>query len=197
MGLPIDRLVIATNDNDILARTLESGEYATREVVATTSPSMDIQVSSNFERLLYFASGRNSDEIRRYMQMLKQSGSFTVEPKTLEAIREGFSAGRSDMAETAATIGLVRRESGYLLDPHTATGVKVARDMPASASPMVVLSTAHPAKFPAAVKDASDVEPALPEWLGDLMNRKESFTVLPSDLRMLQDHISRHARAAR
>ncbi|WP_404933413.1 threonine synthase [Nitratireductor sp. ac15] len=197
MGLPVDRLVIATNDNDILARTLASGEYATREVVATTSPSMDIQVSSNFERLLYFASNRNSDEIRRYMQMLKQSGNFTVEPKTLEVIREGFSAGRSDMVETAAMIGLVRRESGYLLDPHTATGVKVARDMPASASPMVVLSTAHPAKFPAAVKDASGIEPALPEWLGDLMNRKESFTVLPSDLRMLQDHISRHTRAAR
>ena len=129
MGLPIDRLVIATNDNDILARTLATGEYATREVVATTSPSMDIQVSSNFERLLYFASGRNADEIRRYMQMLKQSGSFTVEPETLEVIRKGFSAGRSEMAETAQTIGAVRRESGYLLDPHTATGVKVARAM--------------------------------------------------------------------
>ncbi len=137
------------------------------------------------------------DEIRRYMQMLKQSGSFTVEPETLEVIHKGFSAGRSEMAETAQTIGAVRRESGYLLDPHTATGVKVARAMPASASPMVVLSTAHPAKFPAAVRDASGIEPALPEWLGDLMKRKESFTVLPSDLRMLQDHISRHARAAR
>ncbi|WP_295812117.1 threonine synthase [uncultured Nitratireductor sp.] len=197
MGLPIDRLVIATNDNDILARTLATGEYATREVVSTTSPSMDIQVSSNFERLLYFASGGNTDEIRRYMETLKQSGRFTVEEKTLDRIREDFAAGRSDMAETAATIGAVWDENGYLLDPHTATGVKVARALPAAVSPMVVLSTAHPAKFPAAVEEASGIRPALPEWLGDLMSRKESFTVLSSDLRMLQDHISRHARAAR
>lgn len=197
MGLPVDQLVIATNDNDILARTLATGEYATRGVVPTTSPSMDIQVSSNFERLLYFASGGNVDEIRRYMQSLKQSGSFTVEEKTLEAIRAEFAAGRSDMAETAATIGSVLQESGYLLDPHTATGVKVARGLEASSAPMVVLSTAHPAKFPQAVKDASGVEPPLPAWLGDLMERKESFTVVPSDLKLLQDHISRHARAAR
>ncbi|MBN7777585.1 threonine synthase [Nitratireductor aquimarinus] len=197
MGLPVDQLVIATNDNDILARTLATGEYATRGVVPTTSPSMDIQVSSNFERLLYFASGGNVDEIRRYMQSLKQSGSFTVEEKTLEAIRAEFAAGRSDMAETAATIGSVLEESGYLLDPHTATGVKVARGLEASSAPMVVLSTAHPAKFPQAVKDASGVEPPLPAWLGDLMERKESFTVVPSDLKLLQDHISRHARAAR
>ncbi|CAN0653543.1 Threonine synthase [Nitratireductor aquimarinus] len=197
MGLPVDQLVIATNDNDILARTLATGEYATRGVVPTTSPSMDIQVSSNFERLLYFASGGNVDEIRRYMQSLKQSGSFTVEEKTLEAIRAEFAAGRSDMAETAGTIGSVLEESGYLLDPHTATGVKVARGLEASSAPMVVLSTAHPAKFPQAVKDASGVEPPLPAWLGDLMERKESFTVVPSDLKLLQDHISRHARAAR
>ncbi|MBN7762616.1 threonine synthase [Nitratireductor aquibiodomus] len=197
MGLPVDQLVIATNDNDILARTLATGEYATRGVVPTTSPSMDIQVSSNFERLLYFASGGNVDEIRRYMQSLKQTGSFTVEEKTLEAIRAEFAAGRSDMAETAATIGSVLEESGYLLDPHTATGVKVARGLEASSAPMVVLSTAHPAKFPQAVKDASGVEPPLPAWLGDLMERKESFTVVPSDLKLLQDHISRHARAAR
>lgn len=197
MGLPVDQLVIATNDNDILARTLATGEYATRGVVPTTSPSMDIQVSSNFERLLYFASGGNVDEIRRYMQSLKQSGSFTVEEKTLEAIRAEFAAGRSDMAETAGTIGSVLEESGYLLDPHTATGVKVARGLEAYSAPMVVLSTAHPAKFPQAVKDASGVEPPLPAWLGDLMERKESFTVVPSDLKLLQDHISRHARAAR
>ncbi|MBN7755852.1 threonine synthase [Nitratireductor aquimarinus] len=197
MGLPVDQLVIATNDNDILARTLATGEYATRGVVPTTSPSMDIQVSSNFERLLYFASGGNVDEIRRYMQSLKQSGSFTVEEKTLEAIRAEFAAGRSDMAETADTIGSVLEENGYLLDPHTATGVKVARGLEASSAPMVVLSTAHPAKFPQAVKDASGVEPPLPAWLGDLMERKESFTVVPSDLKLLQDHISRHARAAR
>src|SRR5690606_31557255 len=115
MGLPIERLVIATNDNDILARTLESGEYRMRGVVPTTSPSMDIQGSSNFERLLFEASGRDAEEVRAYMAGLKQSGGFTLGQKTRSAIEADFSAGRSDMEETAATIREVRANSGYLL----------------------------------------------------------------------------------
>ncbi len=197
MGLPIGRLVVATNDNDILARALATGEYSTREVIATTSPSMDIQVSSNFERLLYFASGGNAQEIQGYMDSLKQSGAFTIVPETLEAIRADFAAGSSDMEATAQTIRSVWKDSGYLLDPHTATGVKVSRAQAASATPMVVLSTAHPAKFPKAVEQASGVVPALPEWLGDLMDREETFTVLPSDLKLLEDYVLGRARAAR
>jgi len=197
MGLPIDRLVVATNDNDILARALATGEYSTREVIATTSPSMDIQVSSNFERLLYFASGGNAQEIQGYMDSLKQSGAFTITPETLKAIRADFAAGSSNMEATAQTIRSVWKDSGYLLDPHTATGVKVSRSQAASAVPMVVLSTAHPAKFPKAVEQASGVVPALPEWLGDLMDREETFTVLPSDLKLLEDYILGRARAAR
>ena len=126
MGLPIDRLVIATNDNDILARTLASGEYRTREVVATTSPSMDIQVSSNFERLLFEASGRDSAEVARYMNGLKQSGGFTIDAPTLSAIRADFDADRASMDETAETIRRTLKGSGYLLDPHTATAMHVA-----------------------------------------------------------------------
>src|SRR5690606_33922847 len=104
MGLPVETLTIATNDNDILARTLATGEYRMQGVVATTSPSMDIQISSNFERLLFEASGRNADTVRRYMNGLKQSGAFTIEPKELETIRDGFAAGRATMKDTAETI---------------------------------------------------------------------------------------------
>lgn len=196
MGLPVDRLVIATNDNDILARTLETGTYETRGVVETTSPSMDIQVSSNFERLLFEAAGRDASIVRRYMGGLKQAGRFTIGENELAAIRAGFDAGRSTMEETAATIRQVLDASGYLADPHTATAIRVAREKRRGDAPMVVLSTAHPAKFPAAVEAASGVVPALPAWLGDLMERREVFTVLPSDLKMVEDQISRLTRAA-
>jgi threonine synthase len=197
MGLPIERLVVATNDNDILARALATGDYRMEGVVATTSPSMDIQVSSNFERLLFEASGRNAEEVRRYMDGLKQSGSFTIERATLEAIRRDFSAGRSDMEETAATIRSVWQRNAYLLDPHSAIAIKVAREQARAETPMVVLATAHPSKFPAAVEAACEANPGLPVWLSGLMEREEKFRVLPSDLKMLEDHISRMTRAVR
>lgn len=195
MGLPIERLVIATNDNDILARTLATGSYQTRGVIETTSPSMDIQVSSNFERLLFEAAGRDADTVVRYMQSLKQAGEFTIAAAEIETIRAGFDAGRSSMAETAKTIRSVLSASGYLADPHTATAIKVARENVHGATPMIVLSTAHPAKFPAAVEEAAGISPALPGWLGNLMERKEDYTVLPSDPKMVEDHIGRLTRA--
>jgi threonine synthase len=196
MGLPIERLIIATNDNDILARTLATGEYRTTGVVATTSPSMDIQVSSNFERLLFEATGRDAAAVRRYMDGLKQSGAFTIDVLALEMIRGEFDAGRASMAETAETIRQTLKASSYLLDPHTATAMHVARQY-AGDAPMVVLATAHPAKFPAAVEEASGIHPALPAWLEGLMEREERFTILPSALEIVEDHISRLARAAR
>lgn len=195
MGLPIDRLVIATNDNDILARTLETGVYETRGVVETTSPSMDIQVSSNFERLLFETAGRKAETVVGYMAGLKQSGRFAIAADELNAIREGFDAGRATVAETEAAIRAVLSGAGYLIDPHTATAIKVARESRPAAAPMVVLSTAHPAKFPAAVAQACGVTPALPDWLGDLMERKEVYTVLPSEPKMVEDHIGRLTRA--
>jgi threonine synthase len=197
MGLPVDRLIIATNENDILSRTLATGSYEMRGVVATTSPSMDIQVSSNFERLLFEASGRNAQEVTRYMASLGQSGSFTIEAATLAYIRQRFDAGAATMDETAKTIRAVLEGSSYLLDPHTATAVKVARASTANATPMVVLATAHPAKFPDAVEKACGVVPQLPAWLGDLMERPQKSTVLPSDRKMVEDHIKAHSRAAR
>jgi threonine synthase len=196
MGLPIEQLVIATNDNDILARTLSTGAYTTKGVVATTSPSMDIQVSSNFERLLFESSGRDAATVRRYMDGLKQSGAFTLEAAGIAAIRAEFDAGRATMDETAATIRSALKTSDYLLDPHTATAVHVAASH-AGPVPMVVLGTAHPAKFPAAVEAASGVSPALPAWLDGLMDSQEKYSVLPSDLKMLEDYIGCRTRAAR
>jgi threonine synthase len=197
MGLPIDRLIIATNDNDILSRTVATGSYAMRGVEQTSSPSMDIQISSNFERLLFESYGRDAAAVRGLMRSLSQSGEFTIADAPLKTIREQFAAGRSTVAETAATIDTVLKQDGYLLDPHSAIGVKVARENADTASPMVVLATAHPAKFPDAVKDACGVSPALPAWLSDLMERKEHFTRLQNDLKVVEDHIRSHSRAAK
>jgi threonine synthase len=195
MGLPIDRLVIATNDNDILARTLKSGRYEMKGVKATTSPSMDIQISSNFERLLFEAYGRDASAVRRSMDGLKQSGAFEIEDAPLKAIKREFRAGRATEKQVAQTIRETLSTTGYLLDPHTATGVFVAAKNARPASPMVILSTAHPAKFPAAVKSACGIDPALPSWLADLMHREERFDVLEPELKAVETFIAKHARA--
>ncbi len=179
LGLPIDRLVIATNANDILDRTLKSGRYEVTGVHATTSPSMDIQVSSNFERLVYLANGGNPAAVVRAMAGLKQSGSFTLENAALTAIRHEFDSGRASEAETAATMKAVLASTGELLDPHSAVGVHVGQHHMGN-SPMVVLATAHPAKFPDAVRKATGIHPELPVKLKGLMERPESFTVLPN-----------------
>src|SRR5262249_33176552 len=149
MGLPVRWLRIAANVNDILARTLKTGIYEVREVHATASPSMDIQVSSNFERLLFEAGARDGAGVRRLMESLKQSGRFVLPQPTLAAVREEFDAGRADETETAAAIRAAWREAGELVDPHTAVALAVAdRDSTDTKVPNIVLSTAHPAKFP-------------------------------------------------
>lgn len=195
MGLPIDKLVIATNDNDILARTLKTGRYEMRGVQATTSPSMDIQISSNFERLLFEAYDREPNEIKRSMDGLKQSGAFQISEAAMKIIKRDFRAGRATEKQVAATIRDTLSETGYLLDPHTATAVHVAKKYEKTSSPMVVLSTAHPAKFPDAVKSACAIDPALPVWLADLMNREERFDVLEAELDAVETFIGKHARA--
>ena len=198
MGLPVDRLVVATNINDILARTLATGAYEVREVVATASPSMDIQVSSNFERLLFDAYGRDAAPVRALMASLAQSKGFTLSSAALAEIRQRFSAGRADEDEVAATMRAIRRESGYVADPHTAVGLAVIeKEHRDPAVPMIALSTAHPAKFPDAVEAACGVRPALPEWLGGLMDRQESFTRLPADRTEVEKFIMGVSRAAR
>jgi threonine synthase len=197
MGLPIDRLVVATNVNDILARTFATGTYEVRGVTATSSPSMDIQVSSNFERLLFDAYGRDAAAVRGLMNSLAQSKRFSVSAHALESMRALFAAGRADEQESAATIRTWMREASYCADPHTAVALAVAEKEPRDPSiPMVVLSTAHPAKFPDAVKAACGVEPALPDWLGDLTKRKERVAVLPADQTQVEKFVLAASRAA-
>jgi len=189
MGLPIETLVIATNANDILRRTLETGRYEMAGVSPTISPSMDIEISSNFERLLFDAAGRDAACVRQMMDSLKQSGGFSLPGKALEAIRTEFAAGTSNEDRTSQTIAQTLKASGYLLDPHTAVGVHVARANLEPGVPMVTLATAHPAKFPAAVLAATGTEPALPEWLADLPQRPERLSVLDNDQKLVEDFI--------
>jgi threonine synthase len=197
MGLPIDRLVIATNSNDILTRTLASGDYIVQTVHPTQSPSMDIQVSSNFERLLFEAHGRDACALCRLMAGLRQSQGFTIEPGPLHAIRAEFDAFSVTEAETTREIARSWRETGFLADPHTAVGMSAARKAKAHASesPLVVLSTAHPTKFPAAIAHATGMRPDLPGHLAGLFERKEKFSILPNDQSEIERFI--RARAAR
>ena len=198
MGLPVDRLMVATNVNDILARTLATGVYEVHEVVPTSSPSMDIQVASNFERLLFEAYGRDARAVRVLMGSLAQSRRFTLSARALAAIRAGFAADCADEEETAATIRTMRRETGLFVDPHTAVALAVAeKDAHDPSVPMVVLATAHAAKFPGAVEAACGTRPALPDWLADLGERPERVTQLAADQAAVERFILAASRAAR
>lgn len=198
MGLPIGQLRVATNVNDILARTLKTGIYEVREVHGTASPSMDIQVSSNFERLLFEASGRDSAVVRGLMASLDQSGRFVLPDAVLAAIRRDFDAGRADETETSAVIRAAWREAGDLVDPHTAVALAVAdRDASDTKTPNIVLSTAHAAKFPDAVEAACGIRPALPAWLDGLMTREEHVTVMKNDQAAVEQFVLSVSRAAK
>jgi threonine synthase len=192
LGLPIGRLIIATNVNDILDRTLKTGRYEMRGVTASSSPSMDIQVSSNFERLLFEVYGRDPYAVRHLMASLAQSGSFTIGARELDQIRHEFASGAAGERETAQTIRNTLAETGELLDPHTAVGYSVARQFEAPETAMVTLATAHPAKFPDSVKAACGLHPALPARLSGLMTAPERFTVLPNDVVSVRDFILAH-----
>jgi len=198
MGLPVRKLRVAANVNDILDRTLKTGIYEVREVHASSSPSMDIQVSSNFERLLFEASGRDSALVRGLMDSLKQSGRFVLPEKLLTAIRADFESGRADEEETAATIRTAWRESGDLIDPHTAVALAVAdRDTTELHVPNIVLSTAHAAKFPDAVEAACGKRPDLPAYLGDLMTKPEAIKVVKNDQSEIEQFVKSVSRAAK
>lgn len=185
MGLPIERLVIATNVNDILHRTLESGRYVLSGVTATSSPSMDIQVSSNFERLLFEIEGRDAASVRRLMAGLGQSGAYTLDKAAREALGSHFVSGSAGEVETADTIARLRRHDGILIDPHTAVGVSVAaRHL--GATPMVTHATAHPAKFPDAVEAACGERPELPVFAQSILSHEENYQVLPADLETIE-----------
>ncbi len=195
MGLPIERLVIATNSNDILARTLASGRYELRDVAATQSPSMDIQVSSNFERLLFEAYRRDAGAIRSLMESLQQSGGFSLDPGPLAAIRAEFDAASASEAETTGEIARVWQESHRLVDPHTAVGISAARQTLREQPhcPVVALATAHPAKFGSAIEKALGLSVELPPSFSDMLSREEHFTVLPNDQAAVERYIATHS----
>ncbi|MFM7344801.1 MAG: threonine synthase [Tagaea sp.] len=195
MGLPIERLIVATNRNDIVARTILTGTMALEGVAPTISPSMDIQVSSNFERLVFELAGRDGRATASMMAEFRKEGRFKFPQGMHGALAEGFVAGACGEAETLATIAATRKSTGETIDPHTAVAVHVARRA-TSAAPIVVASTAHPAKFPDAVEKATGERPRLPAHLADLMTRPERMTVLPNDLAKLKEFVAARARTA-
>ncbi|RFP87346.1 threonine synthase [Rhodobacteraceae bacterium 63075] len=185
MGLPVDRLVVATNQNDILHRCLTSSDYRPDGVTPSISPSMDIQVSSNFERALFEAYGRDPAPVSQLMAELKEGG-FSVSQGALQALRESYDSGRASEEETSATIARLLVSTGELLCPHSGVGVKVAEEHLETATPMITLATAHPAKFPDAVEAATGQRPALPARMADMMTAEERVTRAPNDLAALQ-----------
>jgi len=190
MGLPVERFIIATNQNDILARFFSTGRMEIQPVAPSYSPSMDIQVSSNFERLLFDMLDRDGAQVARAMGEFRSSGVMSVPPERLQALKGLFSAARCDDAGTLEVIADLHRQSGIFVDPHTAVGIAAARRLRGDpAVPLVVLSTAHPAKFPDAVARATGVSPPLPPALADLMDRPERCTVLPNNLHAVEDFV--------
>ncbi|MFL4975375.1 MAG: threonine synthase [Microvirga sp.] len=196
MGLPIERLMVATNANDILDRALASGRYEIRGVTPTTSPSMDIQVSSNFERLLFEANDRDAAAVRGLMAGLSQSRSFAIAPEPLARIRRDFASAAVDEETVAQEMRRTYGDAGYLLDPHTAVGVHAGRALidRDPRTPVIALSTAHPAKFPDAVLRATGVRPELPPHLAELMDRPERFARLANDQAAVERFIRERAR---
>lgn len=176
MGLPIDQLIIATNQNDILARTFDTGAHVKRGARASLSPSMDIEVSSNFERLLFELYNRDGAVIGDLMTALKNDGRFDLTPDAMTALKSDFGSGRALEDETLTAISKTYEETGELLCPHTAVGQFVSQKHLSAATPMVTLATAHPAKFPDAVEKATGIRPLLPDHLSDLFSKKERIT---------------------
>ena len=185
MGLPIDRLVIATNHNDILHRTLETGEHTKSGVTPSISPSMDIQVSSNFERLVFDLYDRQGLIVAKLFDELKSDGSFKLSENALDRLRNEFDSGRCSEDETSSAIKAYLEKTGEVLCPHSAIGVKVA-DEHLNNTAMITLATAHPAKFPDAVEKACGIHPNLPPQMANLFERDERMTRVSCDLAAIQ-----------
>lgn len=195
MGVPIERLVLATNANDILHRFLQTGAYEIDQVMPTQSPSMDIQVASNFERFLFDLAGRDDAWVRGRMGELTQARRFEVTPAQAATARRWFDSAAANEATTTAKIAEMRQRTGQLLDPHTCVGLVAAEGALNPPTPMVTLATAHAAKFPDAVEAATGERPALPPSMADLMTRPEQLERLPNDLAAVQAYMRGHSTA--
>ena len=193
MGLPIDKLIVATNDNDILDRAISNGDYFQEEVKATTSPSMDIQISSNFERLLFESLDRDPEKLRNLFKELKKNNGFRIGNDTLTYIRNDFKSGKASEEKVKDTISRIHKASNIILDPHTAVGFYASASELNFDVPMVNLGTAHPSKFSKAVIDAIGLEPEIPDRLKNIINKKERFTQLENNSEDLISFIRKHS----
>lgn len=200
MGLPIKKLVVATNSNDILDRFLRSGTMLKHPVLPTHSPSMDIGVSSNFERLLFDYHGRDPEQVKWDMRDLHETGQFSIALHKLRSMRELFASGMANNAQTEKTIAETYRNHRRLIDTHTAVGLSVVRKMMAKGEvfedePIICLETAHPAKFPDVVKKATGVHPPLPDHMKDLFERSERMPVLPNSAKAVREYLLANTRS--
>jgi len=193
MGLPVRRLILATNANNILTRFVCSGDYSLGDVVETWSPSMDIQLASNFERYLYYFYHEDTVAVREAMETLRQTGKLSFSKEQQERIQQDFSACAVDNQQTIATIRSFYQETGYILDPHTAVGVHAAQTCAENRIPVVCLATAHPAKFADAVKEAIGQEPPRPASLDGIEDKESRCTVIDADLNKVKDFVEQHA----
>lgn len=188
----IHTLILATNENDILTRFVAQGDYSRGQVITTSSPSMDIQIASNFERYLYYLRGENGAQVKADMEGFAATGTLDLSAFKAQ-VAEDFRSRSVSEPETIATIADFHRQHGYLLDPHTAVGVKAALELKDANRPVVCLATAHPAKFGAAVAQAIGSEPALPPALSDLARRESRCAVLDADINAIKDFVAANA----
>ena len=187
LGLPIDKLIVATNKNDILHRAISGGDYFQKKVEETNSPSMDIQIASNFERLLYDVKDCNSEVIKGVMSKIKNN-IYRIEKNDLDKIKMNFSSEKLDEIETIEMIKTINDEYQIVVDPHTAVGIGAAKKLGLEKN-CVVLSTAHPCKFPQAIKDAISKTENLPDSLNYVKDRKEKYEVLPNDIEQVKNYV--------
>jgi threonine synthase len=193
MGLPIRRLILATNENDILSRFITQGDYSTAQVVPTPSPSMDIQLASNFERYLFYLFDQDSSRVRQAMDELATKGELQVGPELMDRVAKDFLAGSATRQETLDTIRDFHRATGYILDPHTAVGVKVGKELTGGDFPLICLATAHPAKFGEAVQQAIGQDPILPPQFQGIENKPQRCEIIDADTRAIKDYMAKHA----
>jgi len=186
MGLPIDKLIVATNENDILHRAISKGDYVSKEVRETISPSMDIQLASNFERLIYYVNNSDSKKTAEIMKKVKQN-SYQIEKNNLEIIQKDFLSESCNEQETLDIIKKNYEENNIILDPHTAIGVGAAKKL--SFNDCVVLSTAHPCKFPEAIKNSINLKADLPDELMFVMDEKENYNIVDNEVEKIKQHI--------
>lgn len=193
MGLPIHRLILATNANNILSRFVTKGDYSAADVNHSLSPSMDIQVASNFERYLFYLYGEDSTRIREAMESFSQTGKLEFSADEIAQVQQIFAAASVNDSETLKAIATFHQQTGYLLDPHTAVGVEAGRQVRDESCPLICLATAHPAKFGEAVKDAIGSDPELPPAFQGIDKLERRVEILPAEIDRIKDYVDQHA----